>query len=51
MSEFADVFLNDLPSTVYFAGSMVAVLMFAAAAIWFNREPVRDSEFTPSQGL
>jgi predicted HAD superfamily phosphohydrolase len=51
MSEFADVFAYDLTSTVYVAGSIIALIVFAAAAIWTNREPAQVSEFSPSYGL
>jgi hypothetical protein len=45
MFEFADVFDFDLTSTVFLAGSLVAVMIFATVAIWTNREPATVARF------
>jgi hypothetical protein len=42
MFEFAEVFASDLTSTFFLAGSLAAMMMFAAVAIWMNREAGHD---------
>ena len=51
MFEFADVFAYDLTSTVFVAGSLAAMMMFAAVAIWMNREPAMVARFSSMYGL
>jgi len=51
MFELADVFADDLTSTVFLAGSLAAMMLFAAVAIWMSREPIRVPRFATSYGL
>ena len=53
MTEFADVFASELPATVYLTGSIVMLMILAAAVLWMGREPAEISAFegTPAYGL
>jgi hypothetical protein len=47
MFEFVDIFAFDLANTVFMAGTMTAMIMLAAGAIWMNRAPAVPRGFVP----
>jgi hypothetical protein len=53
MTEFADIFAYELPTTVYLAGSVAMLVVWAIAMLWTGREPAATSalEGTPAFGL